>query len=139
MQNVVMHPQHAPPGTDASFAYPAAVLNSSLALENKRTGGWTPDGLAYLNVDGMYQATRPSLKLGKARWDEVERSCDRLMALVTSALNDESHILGKGGVASSPHNLPALIGAVAECKEQFPEMIKTQGKWRTCLDDVPYI
>jgi len=139
MQNVVMHPEHAPPGTDASFAYPAAVLNSSLALENKRTGGWTPDGLAYLNVDGMYQATRPSLQLGKARWGEVERSCDRLMALVTSALNDESQILGKGGVASITHNLPALIGAVAECKEQFPEMVKTQGKWRACLDDVPYI
>ena len=139
MQNVVLHPEHAPPGTDASFAYPAAVLNSSLALENKRTGGWTPDGLAYLNVDGMYQATRPSLQLGKARWDEVRRSCDRLMALVTSALNDESQILGKGGVASITHNLPALIGAVAECKEQFPEMVKTQGKWRACLDDVPYI
>ena len=64
------------------------VLNSSLSLE-KSSGGWTPDGMAYLNVDGIYQATRPSLQRGKARWDEVERSCGKLMALVTSAGNDE--------------------------------------------------
>ena len=69
-------------------AFAARVLNSSLSLE-KGSGGWTPDGMAYLNVDGIYQATRPSLQLGKARWDEVERSCGKLMALVTSAGNDE--------------------------------------------------
>ena len=51
-------------GINASFAYPAQVLNSSLALE-KPSGGWTADGMAYLNVDGVYQATRPSLQLGK--------------------------------------------------------------------------
>jgi hypothetical protein len=138
MQHVVMFPRHAPPGTDASFAYAARVLNNSLALENKRTGGWTPNGMAYLNVDGMYQATRPSLQLGKARWDEVERSCDRLMALVTAALNDESKVVG-GSLAKKSHNLPALIGAVAECGKQFPAMIKSTRPWKACLDDVPYI
>jgi hypothetical protein len=139
MQNVVMHPQNAPPGTDATFVFPDKVLNSSLALE-KRSGGWTPDGMAYLNVDGMYQATRPSIQLGKARWDEVERSCDRLMALVTAALNDQAAILGQHSkVGSKTHNLPALVGAVAECKKQFPEMIKTARPWKACLDFVPYI
>ena len=140
MQNVVMFPENAPPGTDASFAYPKQVLNSSLALENKRTGGWTPNGMAYLNVDGMYQVTRPSVQLGKARWDEVEKSCDRLMALVTTALNDEAKILGEqSSVGRISHNLPALIGAVAECKKHFPKMIKTTRPWKACLDYVPYI
>ena len=63
-----------------------------------------------------YQVTRPSLQLGKSRWDEVEGSCDRLMALVTSTLNDERQVLGH-----SSHDLPALIGAVAECAKQFPK------------------
>ena len=31
MQNVVLFPANAPPGTDATFAYPSLVLNSSLA------------------------------------------------------------------------------------------------------------
>lgn len=96
--------------------------------------------MAYLNVDGMYQATRPSLQLGKARWSEVERSCDRLMALVTAALNDESQIIGQhSSVGKTTHNLPALIGAVAECSEQFPDMIETTRPWKACLDFVPYI
>lgn len=139
MQNVVMFPHNAPPGTDASFAYAAAVLNSSLALE-KKSGGWSPDGMSYLNVDGLYQATRPSLQLGKARWDEVERSCVRLMALVTEALNDETKLIGEhSSIGSKTHNLPALVGAVAECGKQFPEMIKSKGTWHACLDDVPYI
>jgi hypothetical protein len=139
MQHVVMFPEHAPVGTDASFAYPSQVLNSSLALE-MHSGGWTPDGMAYLNVDGMYQATRPSLQLGKVRWAEVERSCDKLMALVTSALNDKDALLGTHStVGSKSHNLPALVGAVAECRKQFPEMIKSTRPWRNCLDFVPYI
>ena len=139
MQHVVMYPEHAPPGTDASFAYPAQVLNSSLALEQP-SGGWTADGMAYLNVDGMYQATRPSLQLGKARWDEVESSCDRLMALVTTALNDEQKLIGQHStVGANTHALPALVGAVAECRKQFPQMIKSVRPWKACLDEVPYI
>ena len=74
----------------------------------------------------MYQVTRPSLQLGKARWDEVERACDRLMALVTAALNDKRALLGAGSaVGKITHGLPALVGAVAECGKQFPAMIKT--------------
>ena len=84
--------------------------------------------------------TRPSLQLNKARWAEVERSCDRLMALVTAALNDESKLIGKqSSVGSKTHNLPALVGAVAECRKQFPAMIKTTRPWKVCLDEVPYI
>jgi hypothetical protein len=138
MQHVVMYPKHAPPGVDATFAFPAQVLNSSLALE-KPSGGWTPDGMAYLNVDGMYQATRPSLQLGKARWDEVESSCDRLMALVTAAMNDERRLIGRHSIGSNTHALPALVGAVAECRKQFPQMIKSVRPWKACLDEVPYI
>ena len=139
MQHVVMYPNHAPPGTDAKFAYPSRVLNSSLALE-KASGGWTADGMAYLNVDGMYQATRPSLQIGKARWDEVEESCDRLMALVTAALNDERKLIGQHStVGANTHALPALVGAVAECRKQFPQMIKSVRPWKACLDEVPYI
>ena len=96
--------------------------------------------MAYLNVDGLYQATRPSLQLGKVRWDEVERACDRLMALVAAALNNESALLGAGStVGAITHNLPALVGAVAECNKQFPAMIKTTRPWANCLDTVPYI
>ena len=120
-------------------AFAARVLNSSLWLE-KSSGGWTPDGMAYLNVDGIYQATRPSLQLGKARWDEVERSCGKLMALVTSALNDDRALLGKHSrVGSKTHDLPALVGAVAECRKQFPAMIRSKRPWKNCLDVVPYI
>ena len=139
MQHVLMFPEHAPPGTDGTFAWPSQVLNSSLALE-KSSGGWTHDGLAYLNVDGIYQATRPSLQIGKARWDEVERSCNKLMALVTSALNNETALLGKHSpVGRETHNLPALVGAVAECGKQFPAMIHSTRPWKNCLDTVPYI
>ena len=60
------------------------------------------------------------------------------MALVTAALNDESKVVG-GSLAKKSHNLPALIGAVAECGKQFPAMIKSTRPWKACLDDVPYI
>ena len=129
MQNVVLHPEHAPPGTDASWAHPAAVLRNSLALQ-QGTGGWTPDGMAYLNVDGIYQATRPAVQLGgaqsaAARWSDVERACDRLMGLVTTALNNRARIMGQ-----ISHNLPALVGAVAECAKQFPSMIRSKRPWQ---------
>lgn len=42
------------------------------------------------------------------------------MALLTAALNDPAQIIGGGVVAKNPHSVPALVGAVAECKEQFP-------------------
>jgi hypothetical protein len=62
------------------------------------------------------------------------------MALVTGALNDESALLGKHSlVGKNTHQLPALIGAVAECRKHFPQMIKTTRPWKACLDQVPYI
>jgi hypothetical protein len=101
------------------------------------SGGWTQDGMAYLNVDGIFQVTRPAVQLGRIRWTEVRASCDRLMALVTGALNDEVKLLGS--VSSTSHNLPALVAAVAECQKQFPDMIKSTRPWPMCLDTVPYI
>lgn len=100
-------------------------------------GGWTKDGMAYLNVDGIYQAVRPSLQLGKARWQDVETACRRLMELVVPALNDEARLLGD--ISSKSHNLPALVAAVAECQSHFPGMVRSATPWRMCLDDVPYI
>ena len=87
--------------------YPFAV---SLQLQ-KKNGGWSPDGLAYIDVDGIYQATRPALQLGKSskasRWSEVKGACDQLMSLVVPALNDDAKLLGH--ISSKTHNLPALV------------------------------
>ena len=127
-------------GADATWRFPAPLkqLNASLALQ-KRHGGWTPDGMAYLNVDGIYQATRPSLQAGKARWAEVEAACEGLMGLVVPALNNASKLLDPNGLSRNTHNLPALVGAVAECQKQFPTMITSKRQWRMCLDATPYI
>lgn len=137
-QAVAEHRNEAP-GADPSFPFPAAQFNTSLSLELPG-GGWTRSGLEYLNVDGLYQLTRASLQLGRARWPEVEQACDRLMAKVTKALTDSRMILGnKGKVSQNSHTLPALVSAVAECQKMFPSMIKTRRPWKMCLDSVPYI
>lgn len=140
-QFLVLHPEFATGASArAKFPFPEAQLNSSLALQ-KEKGGWTNDGLAYINVDGIYQATRPALQVGvekpQARWADVRLACDRLMSLVVGALTNEKKLLGK--VSSSTHNLPALVSAVAECQKHWPEMIHTDRPWKMCLDDVPYI
>lgn len=134
-QFVTLHPEYDV-GTNTAFPFPAAQLNSSLSLQKKH-GGWSHDGLAYINVDGIYQATRPSLQLGKPRWAEVEEACNKLMALVTDALNNETTFFGK--VSRTSHDLPALVSAVAECQKHWPTMIKSVRPWKMCLDDIPYI
>lgn len=83
------------------------------------------------------QVTRPAVQLGRVRWPQVRTACDRLMALVVPALNDESKLFGS--ISSSSHNLPALVAAVAECQKQFPDMITSRSPWPMCLDNVPYI
>ena len=93
--------------------------------------------MAYLKVDGIWQATRPSVQLGRARWDEVEAACDGLMSLVVPALNNETRLLAD--LSHKTHDLPALVAAVAECQTHFPDMIASPQPWRMCLDDVPYI
>ena len=132
-----MHGGVAARHQDSAFPAAAAQLNTSLALQ-KREGSWSGNGLEYMDVDGIYQVTRPSLQLGKARWDEVERACDALMAITTHALTDEATFFGPA-VSGISHTLPALVSAVAECQLHFPAMIKTTKPWKMCLDDVPYI
>ena len=56
-------------GNSTRFPFAAVQLNTSLALQNKRHGGWSASGLEYMDVDGIWQATRPSIQLGKARKD----------------------------------------------------------------------
>jgi len=120
----------------ATFPFPKAQLNSSLALQSE-SGAWSSDGLQYLDVDGIYQTTRPSVQLGKSRWSQVETACDKLMAITTNALTDESILFGH--LSSSSHLLPGLVSAVAECQTHFPNMIKSIKPWKMCLDQVPYI
>jgi len=122
---------------DSAFPAAAAQLNTSLAFQ-KHDGAWSRDGLEYMDVDGIYQVTRPAIQLGKARWDEVEKACDALMAITTRALTDQGTFFGPV-VSGISHTLPALVSAVAECQMQFPEMIKTVKPWKMCLNNVPYI
>ena len=123
----------------ARFPMPGAQLNTSLGLQ-RRDGGWTDSGMAYLNVDGIYQATRPSLQIGRARWNDVRAACDALLSKVVPALNNGTRLLDTGGLSSKTHNLPALVAAVAECQKHFgAEMVLTTRPWKMCLDDVPYI
>ena len=53
--------------TQASRSLSVALLLLSVALR-------VPSH-RYLNVDGIYQATRTSLQAGKARWAEVRGRC----------------------------------------------------------------
>jgi len=134
-QYIVLHPAFGE-GSSAPFPFPREQLNSTLALQRKH-GGWSPNGRKYIDVDGIYQVTRPSLQLGKERWSEVELACEKLMALVTETLNNKTTLLGS--VSRTSHILPALVSSVAECQKHWPEMIKSVRKWKMCLDDVPYI
>eukprot|EP00041_Stephanoeca_diplocostata_P005893 m.70808 g.70808 ORF g.70808 m.70808 type:complete len:401 (-) comp16059_c0_seq8:1282-2484(-) len=127
-----------PTNSSSLFPFPKQQMDSALSLQLP-SGGWTGDGIAYLNVDGIYQVTRPGVQLNKQyRWDDAETACDRLMKLVTGVLNDESKVLGPS-VSSQSHALPALVAAVAECQKHFPDMVKTTRPWPMCLDAVPYI
>jgi hypothetical protein len=140
-QFIAQHPQYGQgAAASARFPFAAAQLNSSLQLQCEN-GGWSPNGTKYIDVDGIYQATRPALQIGTSskasRWSEVREACDRLMALVVPVLNDRERLLGP--ISEVSHTLPALVSAVAECQKHWPEMIATDRPWRMCLDDVPYI
>lgn len=119
-----------------SFPAPTAQLNASLAAQQK-DGAWS-DGNWYLNIDGIYQATRPSFQAGKLRWNEVQTACEKLMNHTVPALNNMDILLGSK-VSPNSHILPALVSAVAECQHFFPDMVKTTRPWKMCLDEVPYI
>ena len=141
LQYLRLHPELV--GTDlsraAAFPRAAAQLNESLALQ-RSNGAWSGDGTAYLNVDGIYQATRPSLQLGRVRWAEVESACTRLLRLIVPTLNNATRLLDTGGLSRHTHVLPALVAAVAECQARFgADMVRTTRPWKMCLDDVPYI
>ena len=141
LQYLVLHPELVGGrlARAARFPMPSAQLNTSLGLQ-RGGGGWTDDGFAYLNVDGIYQATRPSLQIGQARWNDVRAACDGLLSKVVPALNNGTQLLDGGGISHTTHNLPALVAAVAECQKQFgTEMVLTTRPWKMCLDDVPYI
>ena len=117
------------------FPAPLAQLNASLALQ-LADGKWSESNW-YLDIDGIYQVTRPSVQAGKARWGEVRQACNKLMAKVVPILNDESQLLGD--VSRNSHILPALVASVAECGHWFPDMVATHRPWKLCLDEVPYI
>lgn len=118
------------------FPFPKAQANTSLSLQHS-DGLWS-EGNAYLNIDGIYQATRPAIQAGKYRWDDVETACEKLLKATVPNLNNQTKLLSHP-VSTSSHILPALVSVVAECQKYFPEMVKTIRPWPMCLDGVPYI
>ena len=83
-----------------------------------------------MSLDGLFQAVRASLQLGRARWPEVKQACDKLLAHQASRLNDEAHVLSHCGKDS--HTLPNVVANVAECAQAFPDLVTTARPWSCC-------
>ena len=114
----------------------AAILNSTLGLQNLTSGLWTNAGVpSYMDQDGVYMALKASLQLGRARWPEVRRMCAAYVRAAAAALSDEAVMLGPrsylGGVA---HMLAGVVTPVALCAASFPDLVVTERPWVNTVD-----
>lgn len=104
-----------------------ALLNTTLALQNPTTGLWNGDSAPnYMDLDGLYTASRASVQLGQSQWSDVRAMCQRYLAAAEKALSDESSVLSPTGVyGSSSHTLAGAVSGVAECGTWFPDLVIT--------------
>jgi hypothetical protein len=114
----------------------AAMLNTSLALQDKATGLWGGGVIpGYMDQDGVYTTTRSSAQLGRARWDEVEAACEAYVRTAAGVLNNATVMLGpKTPIGGVTHNLAGIVTSVAECARWFPGLVVTTRPWVNTID-----
>jgi len=119
-----------------SIPQPAAVLNTTLALQNVDTGLWGGDSVpGYMDQDGVYMTTRSSVQLGRARWDEVEAMCTAYVRAAARVLNNATYMLAPGSAyGQTAHNLAGVVTPVAECARWFPGLVTTVRPWVNTVD-----
>ena len=84
-----------------------------------------------MSLDGIFQAVRSSLELGRAQWDRVRGACQKLLAHQAPLLNNKTHVLT--AFSKDSHTLPNILANVAECAQAFPELVRTTRYGRAVL------
>ena len=142
----VENPRWAPPAVDGlggafhmllcyrhlGRAWPraAAVLNTSLAMQ-QASGLWGGAAQAgFIDLDGLWTALRSAEALGRVRWPEVRAMCERFLASQVPLLNDAAAVLdARAAWSVNTHSLMAPLAAVAECQRAFPGLVRTTRPW----------
>ena len=113
----------------------AAMLDATLALQNKTTGLWGEGVPGYMDQDGVYVAVRASLQLGQARWAAVRDMCAAFVRAAAGQLTRDDAIIGPAApYGANAHMLAGLVTPVAECARHFPELVVTRAPWADTVD-----
>eukprot|EP00730_Choanoeca_flexa_P013886 TRINITY_DN5835_c0_g2_i1.p1 TRINITY_DN5835_c0_g2~~TRINITY_DN5835_c0_g2_i1.p1 ORF type:complete len:367 (+),score=74.88 TRINITY_DN5835_c0_g2_i1:155-1255(+) len=124
---------------DQAWPYPNASMTTSASMQGKY-GGWSGSAIpGYMDIDGLYQTVRPAAAIGTDNAQAIaQRACSAFLPTLHKSLTSLDTLLGST-LAKNTHQLPALVGAVAECAKWFPDMVVTRRPWRQCLDYAPFI
>ena len=115
-------------GLGLKLSDPQALLEFALRMQDD-DGLWDSDH-ASMSLDGIFQVTRSSLQLGRARWGEVKTSCTKLLATQEKLLNNVDRVMKTLG--NTTHDIVNVVANVAECAQQFPDLVFTLRPWRCC-------
>ena len=115
-------------GLGLKLSDPQALLEFALRMQDD-DGLWDSDP-ASMSLDGIFQVTRSSLQLGRARWGEVKTSCTKLLATQEKLLNSVDRVMKTLG--NTTHDIANVVANVAECAQQFPDLVFTLRPWRCC-------
>lgn len=115
-------------GLGFELSSPTALLEFALRMQ-QADGLWNGDSSS-MSLDGVFQAVRASLQLGKVQWPRVKAACEKLLRQQARLLNNKTLVLSKH--ANDSHTLPNAVANVAECAQAFPELVKTQRPWSCC-------
>eukprot|EP00039_Didymoeca_costata_P022630 m.4888 g.4888 ORF g.4888 m.4888 type:complete len:401 (-) comp3127_c0_seq1:91-1293(-) len=120
---------------NASWPLSQAVQATSLALQN--TSGFWRNGTGYMNIDGIYQATRP-LATNTSRKGAVSDACEAYLRTIHSVFADLKTMC-KYNLCDNTHQLAASVAAISECQRVFPSLVKTNQIWRFTGDYAPFL
>lgn len=110
------------------------VQNFSLNLqENGLWAGWKN----YLNIDGLFQATRIIPTSSERTIEKVKKACETYLSVAVPKLNDKKEVIKD--LSENTHGLFAPVAAVSECNKWFPGMIKTVRPWKSSIDKAPFL
>lgn len=119
---------------------PQTLIGVVAGMQSEATGLWGGDkDPNYIDLDGLYQITRPAAQLGGApEWATASAACARYLATAEASLNDPARVLG-AVYGKNSHILPGALAGVSECAKFFPDSVRTVRPWAQTLDAAPFV